>query len=270
MPFQAGRVGGRRPGRPAPRPGPAAEAVAGQARLGRAGPAAAQPPAGPARGRRDHRPRRAGRGHPRGQRPAGHPAQHSPCALRPVLLADLPDLAAAHRARPRRTRPARTPAGAVRARGPARPSRPAGGAHRLRHVRPPVHRRAPRAPAAPRRCARSPASLARYTSCADVHLFGIDCGNGALLPMTRLPHCGAVVQRTQTERAARLLTRLAGRGDPPPGTARQRRVADITEQRAGGARRTGCRTCWCCSTAGRASPPRSARSTAARSPTRCG
>ena len=46
-------------------------------------------------------------------------------------------------------------------------------------------------------------------SSADVHLYGIDCGNGALLPLAELPHCGAVVSRSQTERAARLIRRLA-------------------------------------------------------------
>ena len=40
-------------------------------------------------------------------------------------------------------------------------------------------------------------------------MYGIDCGNGALLPVADLPHCGAVVQRTQAERASRLITRLA-------------------------------------------------------------
>ncbi|HEY2279625.1 MAG TPA: FtsK/SpoIIIE domain-containing protein, partial [Streptosporangiaceae bacterium] len=51
-------------------------------------------------------------------------------------------------------------------------------------------------------------SLALAHSAADVHLYGIDCGNGALLPLAELPHCGAVVTRTQTERAVRLLRRL--------------------------------------------------------------
>jgi S-DNA-T family DNA segregation ATPase FtsK/SpoIIIE len=52
------------------------------------------------------------------------------------------------------------------------------------------------------------ASLADRTSCADVHLFGIDCGSGALLPLESLPHVGAVVQRTQLDRVRRLLTKL--------------------------------------------------------------
>jgi DNA segregation ATPase FtsK/SpoIIIE, S-DNA-T family len=75
-------------------------------------------------------------------------------------------------------------------------------------------------------------SIARIHSAADVHLYGIDCGNGALLALTELPHCGAVVRNTQTERALRLLRRL--------GAEMRRRIellgesgfADVTEQRA--------------------------------------
>ena len=52
------------------------------------------------------------------------------------------------------------------------------------------------------------ASVAQLTSPADVHIYGLDCGNGALLPLQSLPHCGAVVQRTQVDRATRLLNRM--------------------------------------------------------------
>ncbi|MEW2439086.1 FtsK/SpoIIIE domain-containing protein [Streptomyces caniferus] len=41
-----------------------------------------------------------------------------------------------------------------------------------------------------------------------LHMYGIDCGNGALLPLEGLPHCGAITQRTQPDRVARLLARL--------------------------------------------------------------
>jgi S-DNA-T family DNA segregation ATPase FtsK/SpoIIIE len=51
-------------------------------------------------------------------------------------------------------------------------------------------------------------SVARTASPSDVHLYCLDCGNGALLPLAELPHCGAVVQRTQSDRALRLLSRL--------------------------------------------------------------
>ena len=75
-------------------------------------------------------------------------------------------------------------------------------------------------------------ALALTHSPADVHLYGIDCGNGALLPLADLPHCGAVVSRAQTERATRLLRRLAAQLG-----SRQEQLAaagfgDIREQRA--------------------------------------
>jgi S-DNA-T family DNA segregation ATPase FtsK/SpoIIIE len=75
-------------------------------------------------------------------------------------------------------------------------------------------------------------AAASAASVADLHLFGLDCGNGALLPITRFPHCGAVVQRSDTERATRLLTRMHAE------VLRRQRVlgeggfADLTEQRA--------------------------------------
>ncbi|MFH8368280.1 FtsK/SpoIIIE domain-containing protein [Streptomyces sp. NPDC018031] len=52
--------------------------------------------------------------------------------------------------------------------------------------------------------------LAQAHSPAQLHLYGIDCGNGALLAMEGLPHCGAVTQRAQPDRVARLLARLTG------------------------------------------------------------
>jgi S-DNA-T family DNA segregation ATPase FtsK/SpoIIIE len=53
------------------------------------------------------------------------------------------------------------------------------------------------------------ASAAASAGVADLHLYGIDCGNGALASLASLPHCGAVTQRNQVERAARLIQRLA-------------------------------------------------------------
>ncbi|MFJ1586157.1 FtsK/SpoIIIE domain-containing protein [Streptomyces sp. NPDC088197] len=75
-------------------------------------------------------------------------------------------------------------------------------------------------------------SLARTHSTADLHLYGIDCGNGALNALTKLPHCGAVVGRAQSERAIRLIGRLKAEM-----TRRQELLAgdgfaDIGEQRA--------------------------------------
>lgn len=52
------------------------------------------------------------------------------------------------------------------------------------------------------------AALAGSLGPDDVHLYAIDCGNGALLPLNALPHCGAVVQRHEAERASRLLATL--------------------------------------------------------------
>jgi len=75
-------------------------------------------------------------------------------------------------------------------------------------------------------------ALADSLSTEDVHLYGLDCGSGGLLPLTALPHCGAVVQRTQTDRVTRLLDRLVEQV-----AARQEQLsaggfASVTEQRA--------------------------------------
>jgi S-DNA-T family DNA segregation ATPase FtsK/SpoIIIE len=78
-------------------------------------------------------------------------------------------------------------------------------------------------------------SLARTHSCADVHLYGIDCGNGALLALTSLPHCGAVAQRTQVERATRLITRLGAEVTRRQELLADGGFADIGEQRAAAA-----------------------------------
>ncbi|GAA2367635.1 FtsK/SpoIIIE domain-containing protein [Streptomyces cuspidosporus] len=51
-------------------------------------------------------------------------------------------------------------------------------------------------------------ALARRHSCADVHLYGIDAAGGSLAALGELPHCGAVVSRTDLERLNRLLARL--------------------------------------------------------------
>ncbi|MFJ2516927.1 FtsK/SpoIIIE domain-containing protein [Streptomyces griseoviridis] len=51
-------------------------------------------------------------------------------------------------------------------------------------------------------------SLARTTSPHDVHVYGIDCGSNALLPLMRLPHVGAVVSRDEPDRVRRLIDRL--------------------------------------------------------------
>ena len=76
------------------------------------------------------------------------------------------------------------------------------------------------------------AAVAACSSCADAHLYGLDCGNGALLPLADLPHCGAVVTRTQDERAARLLARLAAELTRRQDLLAAGGFAGITEQRA--------------------------------------
>ncbi len=53
-------------------------------------------------------------------------------------------------------------------------------------------------------------SVAAHMSPADVHIYAIDCGTGAMLPVSGLPHCGAVVSRDQTDRVERLLGKLRG------------------------------------------------------------
>jgi DNA segregation ATPase FtsK/SpoIIIE, S-DNA-T family len=52
------------------------------------------------------------------------------------------------------------------------------------------------------------ASVAQANSCADVHIYAIDCGSGALGALRPLPHCGAVVAAAEEERAVRLLDAL--------------------------------------------------------------
>src|SRR5262249_11890753 len=76
------------------------------------------------------------------------------------------------------------------------------------------------------------AAAASASSIADLHMYGLDCGNGALLPLTRLPHCGAVVQRSETERAARLLNRLHAEVLNRQRVLGEGGFADLTEQRA--------------------------------------
>ncbi|MFJ9850361.1 FtsK/SpoIIIE domain-containing protein [Streptomyces sp. NPDC101150] len=75
------------------------------------------------------------------------------------------------------------------------------------------------------------ASLAGTHSTADVHLYGIDCGNGALQALGHLPHCGAVVDRSQVERIVRLVARLGKEVARRQAQLAKHGVADITELR---------------------------------------
>lgn len=73
--------------------------------------------------------------------------------------------------------------------------------------------------------------LAEVTRSRDLHLYGLDCGNGALLPLAALPHTGAVVQRTEVERASRLLERLGDEVKRRQDVLGRAGYADIDEQR---------------------------------------
>ena len=191
VPFQSGRVGGRRPGAvgtdgcprrgpwrsagaawAAPLPAPAAaprratdEEITDLAGAGRRGPrapttqlgvpAAAQPlAAGAARRRCCWTTCRL---------PAAAPSGGRRCRPSPYGVEDLP-----------------ARAGPAPVASTSRPSATCTSSAR-------------RAAAGRRRCAPSPARWPAPTPPADVHLYGIDCGNGALLPLDALPHCGAVV-----------------------------------------------------------------------------
>ncbi|MEV2274741.1 FtsK/SpoIIIE domain-containing protein [Nocardiopsis sp. NPDC049922] len=76
------------------------------------------------------------------------------------------------------------------------------------------------------------ASLALAHHPADVHMYGLDCGNGALLPLERLPHCGAVAQRTQNERVVRLLGLIGEELDRRQKLLAAHGAADLEELRA--------------------------------------
>jgi S-DNA-T family DNA segregation ATPase FtsK/SpoIIIE len=75
-------------------------------------------------------------------------------------------------------------------------------------------------------------AIGRYCSPADVHLYGVDCGNNALLPLVGLPHVGAVVTRDQTDRMDRLVARLRRLVSDRQQQLAMAGVADATEQRA--------------------------------------
>ncbi|MET8828892.1 FtsK/SpoIIIE domain-containing protein [Streptomyces sp. NPDC004610] len=75
------------------------------------------------------------------------------------------------------------------------------------------------------------AALATAHSTADVHLYGLDCGTGALQALAPLPHTGAVVDRTQTDRVVRLLSRLATETGRRRTLIGREGAADLTELR---------------------------------------
>jgi DNA segregation ATPase FtsK/SpoIIIE, S-DNA-T family len=75
------------------------------------------------------------------------------------------------------------------------------------------------------------AAVGRSTSPADVHLYGLDCGNNALLPLVGLPHTGAVVIRDQVERVSRLTARLQAEIGRRQQLLAEQGYADVREQR---------------------------------------
>ncbi|WP_344232682.1 FtsK/SpoIIIE domain-containing protein [Kribbella hippodromi] len=75
------------------------------------------------------------------------------------------------------------------------------------------------------------ASIARIAGAGDVHLYGVDCGNNALLPLINLPHTGAVVARDQLDRLMRLTDRLKTEIGRRQQELAASGFADIAEQR---------------------------------------
>jgi len=75
-------------------------------------------------------------------------------------------------------------------------------------------------------------AVGRTISPRDVHVYGVDCGNNALLPLLSLPHTGAVVSRDQPERLGRLTTRLLQTIASRQQLLAERGFADLREQRA--------------------------------------
>lgn len=76
------------------------------------------------------------------------------------------------------------------------------------------------------------ASLAMAVSTKDVHLYGIDCGTGALNVLAQLPHTGAVIDHRSPERLGRLLTRLTEELQVRQRLLGTRGAADLRELRS--------------------------------------
>jgi DNA segregation ATPase FtsK/SpoIIIE, S-DNA-T family len=75
-------------------------------------------------------------------------------------------------------------------------------------------------------------SIGAACSPYDVHLYGIDCGANALLPLVALPHSGAVVGRDQPDRVERLLAALAAEVNRRQQVLAEAGFASLAEQRA--------------------------------------
>ena len=75
------------------------------------------------------------------------------------------------------------------------------------------------------------AAVAATCHPADVHLYGLDCGGGALLPLSALPHTGAVVSREQVDRVSRLTERLGEEVRRRQRLLAEQGFASVAEQR---------------------------------------
>ncbi|ONH33777.1 FtsK/SpoIIIE domain-containing protein [Pseudofrankia asymbiotica] len=75
-------------------------------------------------------------------------------------------------------------------------------------------------------------ALAGTMSSADVHVYGIDAGGGALAVLAELPHCGAVVPAGDSERLGRLADRLAAEVSRRQTLLGQHSCASLDELRA--------------------------------------
>ncbi|MEU4828047.1 FtsK/SpoIIIE domain-containing protein [Actinomadura sp. NPDC023710] len=75
-------------------------------------------------------------------------------------------------------------------------------------------------------------SLAGACSPYDVHVYAVDCGANALLPLVSLPHCGAVVTRDQLDRCERLLAALTAEVARRQQVLAEAGFSSLAEQRA--------------------------------------
>jgi S-DNA-T family DNA segregation ATPase FtsK/SpoIIIE len=74
-------------------------------------------------------------------------------------------------------------------------------------------------------------AVGAMTGAADVHIYGIDCGSGALLPLQRLPQCGAIATADQADRVTRLVDRLEREVRRRSRLLTASGFSDVTEQR---------------------------------------
>ncbi len=74
-------------------------------------------------------------------------------------------------------------------------------------------------------------AAAQALSTADLHIYAVDAGNGALAALSSFPHTGAVASAAQGERVSRLIGRLAKEVDRRQKILASGGFADITEQR---------------------------------------